>query len=262
MPAPRVAAFIPAFHGNSYAKYRDVVIEVEQLGADVVLTTDHFFPQRGNPDGPNFECWSLLAAWSEATSNIEIGALVSSIGYRNPDLVADMARTIDHISDGRLILGLGSGWMERDYIEYGYDFGTAGKRLDYLAEAIPRIKRRLTKLNPPPTRRLPILIGGGGVKKTLRITAEHADIWHFFVDVDSYREKAAILADHCAAVGRNPAEIEHCAEVSEAPDPMDFTHRIHDAGVNLISVAVQAPDFDTTLLKQVLKWRDRLSTQA
>jgi probable F420-dependent oxidoreductase len=201
----------------------------------------------------------MLGAWAEQTSRIEIGALVSCNSYRNPELLADMARTVDHISDGRLILGIGSGWMQKDYNEYGYEFGTAGGRLDDLAEALPRIEARLAKLNPAPTRRIPILIGGGGEKKTLRLVAQHADIWHSFTNAQTYPAKAAVLDGHCGAVGRDPATVERSCGV-QGRDAATITanaEALAGLGVTLLTVGCDGPDYDLGPAEALVRWRDR-----
>jgi probable F420-dependent oxidoreductase len=240
-----------------YASIRRALTEAEDLGVDVAFNWDHFYPLYGEPDGKHFECWTMLAAWAEQTSRVEIGALVSCNSYRNPELLADMARTIDHISDGRIILGIGSGWFERDYTEYGYEFGTAGGRLDDLAEALPRINSRLGKLNPAPTRKIPVLIGGGGEKKTLRLVAEHGDIWHSFADVETLKHKSAVLDDWCAKVGRDPSEIERSVGTPEG-EPEEGGRPLLEAGATLFTVGVGGPDYDLTKLKSWIAWRDQL----
>jgi probable F420-dependent oxidoreductase len=240
-----------------YGALREAVARVEESGADVLFTWDHFFPLYGDPDGRHFECWTMLAAWAEATRRVELGALVSANSYRNPDLLADMARTVDHISDGRLILGIGAGWFERDYTEYGYSFGTAGSRIAELAEAMPRIKHRWSVLNPPPTRQIPVLIGGGGERKTLRVVAEHATIWHSFGDVETVTRKSAILGEHCAAVGRDPADIERsvgAGRAGAAPGPK--ADALRDAGVTLFTVDAGGPGYDLRHLEDWVAWRD------
>ena len=180
--------------------------------------------------------------------------------YRNPDYLADAHRTIDHISGGRAILGIGAGWFQRDFDEYGYDFGTVGTRLTALEEALPRIERRLGRLNPPPLRdRIPILIGGGGVKRTLKLVARHADIWHAFGSVDVFREKSAILDEHCAAEGRDPAAIERSWSVSSRMG--DTPDRLREAGVTHFTVGItgSATGYDLGLLRELVAWRDGLA---
>ena len=252
----RIGVQIQPQHAD-YPTIRRAVAEAEDLGADILFNWDHFYPLSGDPDGLHFECWTMLAAWAEQTSRVEIGALVTCNSYRNPDLLADMARTVDHISDGRLILGIGSGWFEKDYQEYGYEFGTAGGRLDDLAEALPRIESRYAKLNPAPTRRIPTLIGGGGEKKTLRLVAKHADIWHSFGDAETIERKTGILRQHCADVGRDPAEIELSAAVQGKPG--DSGRAMLDVGVTLFTVSASGPDYDFGPLRDWLAWRDEIN---
>ena len=237
-----------------YKKIRATGAEAEDLGADIVFNWDHFYPLYGDPDGAHFECWTMLGAWAEATSRVEIGALVTCNSYRNPELLADMARTVDHVSDGRLILGIGSGWFQKDYDEYGYEFGTAGGRLDDLAAALPRIESRLGKLNPRPTRDIPVLIGGGGEKKTLKLVANHADIWHSFADAEVLEHKLGVLRRHCADIDRDPAEIE--VSVGARGEPEETGPKLRDLGASLFTVGVGGPDYDLSQLSRWIAWRD------
>jgi len=224
----------------------------DALGVDTIWTWDHFFPLYGDPDATHFECWSLLTAMALDTKNARFGALVGCLSYRNPDLLADMARTVDQLSDGRLILGLGSGWFERDYSEYGYEFGTAGGRLRALGEALPRIKTRLGKLNPPPVGDLPIMIGGGGEKVTLRLVAEHAQMWNTFGPPENFARKNAILTEHCATIGRDPSEIERTVAINA--NEVDAVDDYLAAGATHLIVMCGAP-FDLSAVQQLIARR-------
>ena len=249
----RVGVQIQPQHAD-YGEIRRAVAAAEEAGVDVVFNWDHFFPLYGDADGAHFECWTMLGAWAEATSRVEIGALVTCNSYRKPDLLADMARTVDHISGGRLILGIGAGWFERDYLEYGYDFGTAGSRLADLAEALPRIEARWEKINPAPTRDIPVLIGGGGEKKTLRYAARHAQIWHGFGDAGTIRRKNRILDDWCEVEGRRPADIERSVGVDGSPE--DLAGPMLAAGATFFTVGLSVPRYDLTRVRDWLAWRD------
>ncbi|WP_430592661.1 LLM class F420-dependent oxidoreductase [Humidisolicoccus flavus] len=248
----------------SFATHMAAVQEVEQLGADAVFNWDHFFPLSGNPDGAHFEATTQLAAWAAVTSTIELGPLVFCNSYRNPDLLADIARTLDHASDGRFIFGIGSGWFERDYEEYGYTFGTAGGRLNKLAAALPRIRERWTKLNPAPVRDIPILIGGAGEKKTLRLVAEHANIWHSFVGPDVLPHKLEVLQEHCEAVGRNLDEIEFSngASVRAGADAIgeERLDELFELGTTFFTIPLTPDDqtgaYDFAPVRTAIAWRD------
>ena len=238
-----------------YPKVRDTVRALDDMGVDILFNWDHFFPLSGDKDGLHFEAWTELGSWAELTSNVEFGTLVNCNSYRNPDLQADMARTLDHISGGRFIFGTGSGWFERDYDEYGYEFGTAGSRLDALAEALPRIESRWQKLNPAPLRDIPILIGGSGEQKTLKLVAKHADIWHSFVPPAELPRKIGILQEHCDTVGRDMSEIEFSSE--QRVKDLATADELRELGVTLFTIGISGPDYPLDVVREWLVWRDQ-----
>jgi probable F420-dependent oxidoreductase len=257
----RIGVQLHPQHG-SYDALRRAVDLVDEVGADLLYAWDHFFPLYGERDGAHFECWSLLAAWAEQTSRVELGPLVTCNSYRNPQLLADMARTVDHISVGRLVLGIGSGWFRRDYDEYDYEFGTHGTRGRALAEALPLIKRRLEQLNPTPVRPLPILIAGTGERITLRLVAQHADGWHagFPDEPAELVPKIEVLERWCAEAGRDPCEIERGVGVE--PDDLErfVTEDADDyvaLGFTQFTLGVNGPDWEIgNEISLWLAWRD------
>jgi probable F420-dependent oxidoreductase len=264
-PPVRIAAQLHPQHG-AYQDLRTAVTRAEELGYDIVYNWDHFYPLYGDPDGAHFEAWTMLGAWAEQTERIELGTLVTANSYRNPHLLADMARTVDHIAGGRLILGMGSGWFRRDYDEYGYEFGTAGTRLKALTEALPVIERRLDRLNPAPIRRPPIVIGGTGEQVTLRLVARHAQGWHaMFPDhAAELRPKVEALDRWCEAEGRHPAEIERGVGV----EPHDLDRFLAEEAPGLLemgftqyTLGFNGPDWNVDAGRAWLAWRDRMSAR-
>jgi probable F420-dependent oxidoreductase len=233
--------------------------EADELGVDTIFCWDHFYPLYGEPEGKHFEALTTMASMAEVTERAQIGALVICNSYRNPELLADAHRTVDHISGGRVILGIGAGWFQKDYDEYGYEFGDAPFRLRALREDLPRVRERLGKLNPPPVGDLPILIGGSGPKVTLRLVAEHADMWHSFGDAEAYKNKNDILLGHCADVGRDPAEIERTWGIQA--DALDTADDLVAAGVQhlIVGIGGDGTGYDLAPVRELVAWRDRVN---
>jgi probable F420-dependent oxidoreductase len=232
----------------------------DALGVDSIWTWDHFYPLYGDADGPHFEAHTMLTTIACDTTRARFGALVTCNSYRNPELLADMARTVDHVGGGRFVLGIGAGWFQRDYDEYGYEFGTGLERLERLESALPRIKDRLAKLDPPPVQAsIPILIGGGGEKVTLRIVAEHADAWNGFGPVESWARKNAILDEWCEKVGRDPSAIERTVLIDD--DEIERAAEFVEAGAQHLIVGCgflrfTGDPFDLAPLERLVAVRD------
>jgi alkanesulfonate monooxygenase SsuD/methylene tetrahydromethanopterin reductase-like flavin-dependent oxidoreductase (luciferase family) len=199
----------------------------DELGYDTLWTWDHVLAIFGDPSQPIFEGYTALAALAQATTRVQLGLFVGANTFRNPGLAAKAVTTIDHISGGRAVMGLGGAWFEGEHQAFGIDFGSGfGQRLDWLAEAVPAVRTLLDggevtsapggryafdhlRIAPRPIQdHLAIMIGGAGEKKTLRIVAQHADLWNVFGTPETVARKDAILRQHCADVGRDPSTIE------------------------------------------------------
>jgi alkanesulfonate monooxygenase SsuD/methylene tetrahydromethanopterin reductase-like flavin-dependent oxidoreductase (luciferase family) len=211
---------------TDWPSLRDAALAAERSGADDLWFDDHLLCDESDPDDGKLEGWAGLSALAAVTSKARIGLLVAANTFRNPGLTAKLATTVDHVSGGRSILGLGSGWFEREHEAFGVDFGGGfGERLDRLGESVGIVRRLLdgdrvdhdgptyrlrdAVCAPRPLQpRLPIMIGGSGPKKTLPIVARHADLWNAYGTPATLAASFAILREHCLAVGRDPTEID------------------------------------------------------
>jgi F420-dependent oxidoreductase-like protein len=211
---------------SDWPRFRAAALEAEAAGWDSLWTWDHLLAIQGPWHQPIFEGWLSLAAWAALTSRIRLGLMVGANTFRNPGHTAKLATTLDHISDGRAILGIGGAWFEREHEAFGIDFGRGvGERLDRLDESVGIVRRLLdgetvdhvgpayelhdaVQLPRPIQAHLPILVGGSGPKKTLRTVARLGDAWNTSGTVDEVAARDAILREHCAAVGRDPETIE------------------------------------------------------
>jgi F420-dependent oxidoreductase-like protein len=216
---------------TSWADLREACLAVERAGWDSLWLDDHLLSDEGDWDDPKLEGWAALAAVASLTERVRLGLLVSSTTFRNPGLIAKLATTLDHVSSGRSVLGLGGGWFEREHDAFGIDFGAGfGDRLDRLDEATMLVRRlvdgeRVTHsgefyamddalCEPRPVQpRLPILIGGSGPTKTLRTTAKYADLWNGYGDPARIAATSDVLRTRCEEVGRPFESIERTVTV-------------------------------------------------
>jgi len=253
--------------------------EVDELGFDTAFVFDHFIPIFSDPNGPCFEGWTLLAALAAQTKRVKVGVLVTGNTYRNPAVLAKMAATVDHVSNGRLILGIGAGWFELEHTAYGIPFSTAGGRAKQLGEAMEVIKLLFTQqkstfagkyyqlkdapFEPKSVQKPhpPILIGGMGPKRIQPLVARHADIWNFFVRDGNPEEAKRICTNFdeiCRKVGRDPAQVEK--SVSLRPPQLvgskeEVRGRIQplvDVGIRHFIISLPAP-YDRELLRRFAK---------
>jgi F420-dependent oxidoreductase-like protein len=259
--------------------------QIEDAGYDWISIWDHFYAADGTGDAECLEAVGIHAALALTTTRVRCGSLVYSIGYRHPAVLANAMATLDHLSGGRITLGLGAGWLNTEYDAYGIPFPPAPERLGQLDEGIQCVRALLTedvanfagnhyslrdaKCEPKPVQtRLPIWIGGGGEKVTLRIAAQHADGWNVpFVDPAAYAHKVSVLHAHCERLGRDPSTMTKSVNLALAWDEADLVRQFadmakfvrpsvltgstqevvdrvaayHDAGAEQINVAMRAP---------------------
>jgi alkanesulfonate monooxygenase SsuD/methylene tetrahydromethanopterin reductase-like flavin-dependent oxidoreductase (luciferase family) len=211
---------------TDWKSLRETGAVVDQAGFDSLWTWDHLYPIVGDSHGPNYEGWLTITAWAQATHQVRIGLMVGANTFRAPTLTAKMATTLDHISNGRAILGIGGAWFEEEHEDFGLEFGSGfPERLRWLGEALPVMRGMLDGTEPsaagdhyrarhtrnlpaPVQAHLPICIGGGGEQVTLKLVAKYGDMNNVGGSVDQVRHKDEILVRHCETVGRDPAEIE------------------------------------------------------
>jgi F420-dependent oxidoreductase-like protein len=258
-----------------YREIADTWHEIDTLGFASAFVFDHFIPFTGGPNGPCFEGWTLLSALAAQTKQVRVGVLVTGNTYRYPAVLAKMAVTVDHVSSGRLILGIGAGWFEAEHRMYGIPFPTTGERARRLREAVevfkhlfvqekssfsgkyyqlknaPFAPKAVQKPHPP------ILIGGMGPKVILPLAARHANIWHFYSGsgVESIRQTCAAFDAVCRKVGRDPAEVEKATSLSPsqlagASTPVIAQlHALADVGLQHVIIELSQP-YDRQFLRR------------
>lgn len=256
----------PPQHGR-WSDFLDVWRAADDIDVfSAAWNFDHFYPLTGDTDGPCLEGWTMLAALAQATRRLRIGTMVNGMHYRHPAVTANMAATVDHVSNGRLELGLGAGWNQQESTAYGIQLGSVKERLDRFEEGVACVVGLLTqdrtdfagryytltnaRCEPKPVQqpRPPIVIGGSGPKRTLAVVARFADQWDgaFAKDPETWQATSAVLDDHCSRVGRDPSEIERSIHLPwvDGDDPGALAERAAAfvaAGVDQVIFSMRGP---------------------
>jgi len=276
--SPRFGVQIVPQH-TTYADILQTCREVDELGFDTAFLFDHFIPISSDTNGPCFEGWTLLSALAAQTKKVKLGLLVTGNTYRNPAIVEKMAATVDHVSNGRLILGLGAAWFELEHTAYGIPFYTPGERAKRLGEAVEVIKMLFTQqkstfngnyyqlkdapFEPKPVQKPypPLLIGGVGPKRIQPLAARHADIWHFFPPSEDPQDAKRMIQNFdqiCQKVGRDPSKVEKSLSLrpsqlaGSAEEVRDRIKALMDSGVRHFILSLSAP-YDSALLRRFAK---------
>jgi len=232
-PVTRLGLQIPSFtypgisDDKLFEKIAEIAVTAEQSGFDSVWVMDHYYqiPFVGRPEEPMFECYGLLSALAARTQRARLGAMVTGVTYRNPAFLAKVVTTLDVVSSGRAILGIGAAWNQQEHEGFGWDFLPVGERMDRLEEAVQicramfteerpsfdgryyRIQEAINSPRPVTSGGPPILIGGSGERRTLKLVAKYADACNLFGDLPTIKQKLEVLRRHCDDVGRDPAKI-------------------------------------------------------
>jgi alkanesulfonate monooxygenase SsuD/methylene tetrahydromethanopterin reductase-like flavin-dependent oxidoreductase (luciferase family) len=213
----KLGIFIEGQEGLTWDRWRHICHDADTLGFDSLRRSDHFFSVMGVVDRDCIECWTSLALAAEWTKRIELGPMVSPMTFRLPSMLARIAASVDVLSGGRVILGVGAGWYEREHVEFNVPFLTVKERLDRLEDGIKTIHATWVKSNPKPPRNnaIPLLMGGLGEKRALPIVAREAAEWNMTrLDTEVYKHKRKVLEDCCRAIGRDPATIRQSVMTS------------------------------------------------
>jgi alkanesulfonate monooxygenase SsuD/methylene tetrahydromethanopterin reductase-like flavin-dependent oxidoreductase (luciferase family) len=267
---------IGALCWNQYTDWHSLLeagVRADRLGYDTLWTWDHVYPIVGNSTGPNYEGWLTITAWAQATQRIHVGLMVGANTFRTPTLTAKMATTLDHISNGRAILGIGGAWFEEEHEAFGLAFGSGfPERLRWLGEALPVMRgmldgtepsaagdryhaKRVRNLPRPVQDHLPICIGGSGEQVTLKLVAKYGDMCNVGGTPDELRHKEEVLLRHCETVGRDPATIERTTGIGTVfirDDPAE-AKRLFEAAFDRNRVARRWTEQPVGTVEQVVE---------